>query len=122
MPAAFAACAPVVIVAVYVVLYASGEDGVKVAVAPFVVTEPATAPLSLCSLKVSVVSVEPFIVREKVAETAVFIPTPVAPLDGLIEFTVKVTLVGGGSEEEDDVVNDTWLPVDVPLLWFAARR
>lgn len=91
------------------------------AVAPLVVTEPVTAPLSLCSLKVSVVSVEPFMDIENVAETAALVPTPVAPLDGLIEFTVRVTLVGG-SEEGDDVINDTWLPVDVPLLWFAARR
>jgi len=110
-------------VAVYVVLYARLLAGVKVAVAPFVVTDPVTAPPLPCNLKVSAVRVEPFIYRENVAETAVLVPTPVAPLDGLAEVTVRVTIVGGGGSEDGvAVVNDAWLPVDVPALLFAAMR
>ena len=105
------------------VSYARKDTGVKVAVSAFVVTEPVTAPPSLCSLKVSGVRVEPFISKEKVAETAVFVPTPVAPLAGLVEVTVRVSLVGVGSPTGAEVVvNDASLPVDVPAPLFAAMR
>lgn len=80
-----------------------GDDGVKVALLPFVLTEPAILPPPL-SLKVSVVRVEPFIYREKVAVTTVLVPTPVAPLDGLVEVTVRVTRDGGGGSTGADVV------------------
>lgn len=86
--AAFAACAPVVIVAVYVVLYARPDDGVNVALFPLVLTEPFTELPPPLSLKVSVVNVEPFIVSLNVAVTTVPVPTPLAPLDGLVEVTV----------------------------------
>lgn len=104
------------------VLYARLFAGVKVAVAPFVVTEPVTSPLSLRSLKVFAVRVEPFMYIENVAVMAVLVPTPVTPFDGLVEFTVRVNFVGGGSEDGVDVVNDAWLPVDVPEELFAAIR
>jgi len=97
--------------------------GVKVAVALFVVTEPVTAPPSLCSLKVSGVRVEPFIIKEKVAETTVFVTTPVAPLEGLVEVTVSVSFIGVGSATGAELVlNDASLPVDVPAPLFAAMR
>lgn len=86
--AAFAACAPVVIVAVYVVLYARPDDGVNVALFPFVLTEPFTLLPPPLSLKVSVVKVEPFMLSLNVAVMAVLVPTPVVPLDGLVEVTV----------------------------------
>ena len=105
------------------VLYARLLAGVNVAVAPFVVTEPVTSPLSLRSLKVFGVRVEPFMYIENVAVMAVLVPTPVAPLDGLVEATVRVTFVGGGGSEDGvNVVNDDWLPVDVPEELFAAIR
>ena len=70
------------------VLYARPDDGVNVALFPFVLTEPFTELPPPLSLKVSVVRVEPFMVSLNVAVMAVFIPTPVAPLDGLTEVTV----------------------------------
>ncbi len=86
--AAFAAFAPVVIVAVYVVLYARPDDGVNVALFPFVLTEPFTELPPPFSLKVSVVRVEPFIVSLNEAVTTVFVLTLAAPLEGLWEVTV----------------------------------
>jgi len=86
------------------VLYDVGDDGVKVALLPFVLTEPTILPPPPLSLKVSVVRVEPFIYREKMAVTAVLVPTPVAPLDGLVEVAVRVTRDGGGSTGADVVV------------------
>jgi hypothetical protein len=65
--------------------------------------------------------VDPFMLSLNVAVTAAFFPTPVAPLDGLVEVTVRVTFAGG-SEDGVDVVNDASLPVDVPEELFAARR
>jgi hypothetical protein len=101
-----------------------GDDGVKVAFVRFVLTEPVALLPPLLSLKVSVVRVEPFMLSLKVAVTTVFVPTPVAPLDGLVEVTVRVILVGGGSPPppELDVLNDASLPVDVPAALFAAMR
>ena len=93
------------------------------AVAPFVVTTPDTAPPPPLSLKVFVVKVDPFISTEKVADTEVLTATPVAPFDGLVEFTVRVAGIGvGGGAPELDVLNDASLPVDVPALLFAAMR
>ncbi len=69
-------------------LYNKFDDGVKVAVAPPVLTEPPTALPPPLTLKVSVVKVEPLMVSLKVAEMAAFTATPVAPLDGLMEETV----------------------------------
>ena len=86
--AAFAACAPVVIVAVYVVLYARPDDGVNVALFPLVLTEPFTLLPPPLSLKVSVVKVEPFMLSLNVAVTTVFVLTLAAPLEGLWEVTV----------------------------------
>jgi len=41
----------------------------------------------------------------------VFMPTPVAPLDGLTEVTVRVTFGGGSAAGGgDDVVSDSSLP------------
>ena len=62
-----------------------GDDGVKVAFVRFVLTEPVALLQPLLSLKVSGVRVEPSIYVEKVAVTAVFVPTPVAPLEGFVE-------------------------------------
>ena len=93
------------------------------AVAPLVVTEPATSLSPLLNSNVSVVRVEPFINIEKVADIVVSIATSVSPLDGFVEFIVRVTpgrVSGGGAEVE--VVKDASLPVDVPALLFAAMR
>ena len=96
------------------------------AVAPFVVTTPDTAPPPPLSLKVLVVKVDPFISTEKVADTEVLTATPVAPFDGLVEFTVRIAGIGvgsgGGGGGSEVVVNDASLPVDVPALLFAAMR
>lgn len=86
------------------------------AVAPFVVTEPLTSPLSVHSLKVSAVRVEPFMYIENMAVMAVLVPTPVAPLDGLAEDTVRVYFIPPPPPDDAVVVNDTSLPVDVPAL------
>ncbi|MDO8743687.1 MAG: hypothetical protein Q7J76_01085 [Candidatus Brocadiaceae bacterium] len=48
------------------------------------------------------------------AVTAVFVPTPIAPLGGLVEVT--------NVEDGIKVVNAALLPVDVPALLFAAMR
>ena len=123
MPAKFAALIPVVSVAVYVGPFARFADGVNVTVAPFVLTTPLTRLLPSLSVKVSVVTVEPFMNSENVAETVVVTATPVAPFDGLVEFTVRVKGVGVGSGGGAEVVlNDASLPVDVPAALFAAMR
>ena len=127
MPAKFAAFIPVVRVAVYVVLCARLADGVNVTVSPIVLTAPLTRLLPSLSVKVSVVTVEPFTNIENVAETVVVTATPVAPFDGLVEFTVRVAGgggvgSGGGGGGSEVVVNDASLPVDVPAALFAAMR
>ena len=104
--------------------YARPLSGVKVAVSPFVVTKPVTSPLSLRSLKDSIFRVEPFISKEKVAETAVLVPTPVAPLDGLVEVTVRVTLGGGSPPPElgatrEAVYEPIAYPSPLPPVYWA---
>ena len=111
VPAQFAADTLVVTVAVYFVPYERLKDGVNVMVVPFVTTEPLTSPLSSLNLKVSVVAVEPFINRLKVADTAVVTDTPVAPLEGLVEVTVSVSFIGVGSATGAELVlNDASPP------------
>jgi hypothetical protein len=77
-------------VAVYCVLYASGTDGVSVAV--FVdeeyVTVPATEPPPPVSVNVEVVIVVEFIASLKVAVTGEVIATPVEPDAGVTAVTV----------------------------------
>ena len=110
VPAKFAADTLVVTVAVYFVPYERLKDGVKVIVAPFVTTEPLTLPSSLDKVKESVVTVEPFINRLNVADTAVITDTPVAPLEGLVELTVSFSLIGSPPPPELDVVKDVSSP------------
>ena len=87
------------------------DDGVNVTVAPFVLTAPLTRLLPSLSVKVSVVTVEPFTNIENVAETVVVTATPAAPFDGLVEITVRVTGIGVGSTTGAEVVaNDASLP------------
>lgn len=102
----------VVTVAVYFVPYERAKDGVKVIVEPFVTTEPLTSPFSSLNLKVSVVTVAPFINILKVADTAVVTDTPVAPFDGLVELMVSFSFTGSPPPppEDDDVVSDASLP------------
>jgi len=96
---------------VYVVLCARPDDGANVTVAPFVLTAPLTRLLPSLSVKVSVVTVEPFTNSENVAETVVVTATPAAPSDGLVEVTVKVSGARVGSATGPDVVvNDASLP------------
>ena len=97
MPPKFAAVIPVVRVAVYVVLFARLDDGINVTIAPFVLTVPLTRLLPSPSVKVSAVTVEPFTNIENVAETVVVTAAPAAPFDGLVEITVRVSGIGGGS-------------------------
>ncbi len=52
------------------------------------------SPLSVLSLKDSVVTVEPFTYILKVADTVVVTDTPVAPLDGFVELTVSFSFTG----------------------------
>ena len=117
MPPKFAAVIPVVRVAVYVVLFARLDDGMNVIVAPFVLTVPLTRLLSSLSVKVSVLTVEPFTNIENVAETVVVTSTFVAPFDGLVEFTVRISGVGGGSGGgADSELQFVLLPMSVQLL------
>jgi hypothetical protein len=96
-------------------------EGVNVAVAPFVVTTPDTAPPPPLSLKVLVVKVDPFISREKVADTVVLTATPVALFDGLVEFIVRVTGIGvGRGPPPTDMVN-ALLTADVNPVLDAVR-
>jgi hypothetical protein len=97
VPTKFAAFIPVVRVAVHVVLFARLDDGINVTVAPFVLTAPLTRLLPSLSVKVSVVTVEPFTNVENVAETVVVTATFAAPFTGLVEITVRVTGAGVGS-------------------------
>src|SRR5574337_1102448 len=74
------------------------------AVAPLVVTEPATSLPPPLNLNVSVVKVEPFIYIEKIAHTNVSIATSVAPLDGLVEFILNIVSEGGSSGPDAEPV------------------
>ena len=86
------------------------------AVAPFVVTTPDTSPPPPLSLKVLVFKVDPFISREKVADTVVLTATPVAPLDGLFDDIVNVTTGGGGSGGVGADPHAVLLPLSVQLV------
>ena len=114
VPAKFAADTLVVTVAVYFTPYERLRDGVKVIVAPFVTTEPPTLPSALDKVKDSVVTVLPFTYILKVADTVVVTDTPVASLDGLVEFTVSFSLTGSPPPPPPPppelVVNDASLP------------
>ena len=117
MPPKFAAVIPVVRVAVYVVLFARLDDGINVTVAPFVLTVPLTRLLPSPSVKVSAVTVEPFTNIENVAETVVVTVTPATPFDGLVEITIRVSGVGGGSGGgADSELQFVLLPMSVQLL------
>ena len=52
------------------------------------------SPLSVLSLKDSVVTVEPFTYILKVADTVVVTDTLVAPLNGFVELTVSFSFTG----------------------------
>ena len=68
-------------------------------VEPFVDTAPATVAPPPLTVKVFVVTVEPFILSLKVALIVVVIDTSVAPLDGLLDVTRSTNgiRVGSGS-------------------------
>jgi hypothetical protein len=86
---------PVVIVAVYVVALANDAVGLKVAVVPESVTDPAT--LAVPALSVNVVPLTSLTASLKVAVTLAPTCTAVAPLTGLVELTAGgVVSVGGG--------------------------
>jgi len=108
------------------VLYARGDDGVNVDSLAIVLTEPATLPPMLLSLKVSVVMPALLMVMLNVAVTTVFVPTPVAPLEGLTLVTFRSVPppvgVGVGTAAAMAVLNDASFPVDVPAPLFAAMR
>lgn len=79
---------------------------------PFVTTEPLTLPLSSDKVKESVVTVEPFTYRLKVADTAVVTDTPVALSDGLVELMVSFSITPPPPPPGLDVVKDDSLPVE----------
>jgi hypothetical protein len=85
--------APVVMVAIYKVLFASPVAGVNVAVVPAKVTAPVTgeAPGPVI-VNVAALIVAGFIPSLNVAEIVVLTDTPVAPFTGIVEMTV-----GGGA-------------------------
>ena len=108
-------------------LYARGDDGVNVVSLATVLTEPATLPPLLLSLKVSVVMLELLMVMLNAAVTTVFVPTPVAPLEGLTLVTFRsvpppVGVGVGVAAAAMAVLNDASFPVDVPAEVFAAMR
>jgi hypothetical protein len=84
---------PVVSVAVYVVLEASGADGVNVAVDPATDTVPATGEPPF-KRNVAVVTLAGAMASEKVAETVVPADTPVAPSSGVVDETVGGVVSG----------------------------
>jgi len=85
--------APVVMVAIYKVLFASPVAGANVAVVPAKVTAPVTgeAPGPVI-VNVAALIVAGFIPSLNVAEIVVLTDTPVAPFTGIVEMTV-----GGGA-------------------------
>jgi hypothetical protein len=81
-------CAPVVMVAVYCVLYASALLGVNVATLLAYVTVPLTAPPPCAAnVNVELVIVAAFIASLNVAVTVEFTATPVAALAGVVAVT-----------------------------------
>lgn len=91
---------PVVTVAVYAVLYASGPDGWNVAVLPLRETVPGMTSPPLFNVNVPDVKVAAFIGSLKVAETVVFTATPVWLPAGLV-----VVTDGGVTSGDEPVVN-----------------
>src|SRR5512146_2445034 len=75
----------VVIVAVYVVPFARGADGVKVAVAPLTETVPVTPPLTVNDAAVTLAGATASLNVAVIAEPTA---TPVALFAGLVELTV----------------------------------
>jgi hypothetical protein len=106
---------PVVTVAVYATLLASGAFGWKVAVVPFPasVTVPGTLVVPCLSRKFAVVIVDAFIASLKVAVTGAETETDVALLTGAVDATV-----GGAVSGAALVVKDQ---VRFAARWFAAR-
>jgi hypothetical protein len=84
---------PVVTLAVYVVAYASGEDGVKVAVVPFSVTVPVTGPAPV-RRTVVVETLAVATASENVAVTVVPTATFVASDRGVFAVTVGGVVSG----------------------------
>ncbi len=84
------------IVAVYCVLTLRAAVGVNIAVLPLTFTVPVTvAPPALgCRVKLAVLSVELVIASENVADTEVFVATPVVPLAGEVADTVGGVVSG----------------------------
>jgi hypothetical protein len=68
--------------------YAQSLVGVKVAVLPLQLTVPGTTVEPVLTVKVDEVMVAVFIGSLKITETAALIPTPAAPVEGLVEETV----------------------------------
>lgn len=85
-----ASFAAVVMVAVYCVSPARAAEGVKVAVLPLMLTDPATAAPSdvRLNVKLVVLRVEPVMASEKVALTVLVVATALAPLEGEVDETV----------------------------------
>jgi hypothetical protein len=77
------------------VLYASGEEGVNVAVKLVKVTEPATGPPFPSSVSVDVVTVAGSTASENVARTVELTLTPVSPGRGATEITDGGVRSGG---------------------------
>jgi hypothetical protein len=93
----YTSVAPVVIVAVYIVLSARTLEGVKVAVVPAAayVTVPATGVVpGPVNVKVVPLIVAGFIATLKVAVTSVLGHTPLAGLRGVAETTIGALTVG----------------------------
>ena len=86
--------APVVIVAVYKVLAARLDAGVKVAATPTEVTVPETDVVPCIKVKVAVLSVEGSIASVKVTVIALLVATPVALTSGNSELTMGAVLSG----------------------------
>ena len=65
-------------------------EGFHVAVVPEYAIVPVTAPPASATVNVAVVIVDAFIASLNVTVMAVFIATPVAPFDGLVDETVGI--------------------------------
>jgi hypothetical protein len=86
--------APVVIMAVYRVPFASPVAGVNVAVVPANATVPVTGVTpGPVKVKVAALIVAGFIASLNVADTRVFRGTPVPPIVGTVEMTVGAPVV-----------------------------
>src|SRR3990172_6694451 len=92
------------------------SKGVNMAVAPLVVTVPATSLTPSLNLKVSVVKVEPLINMEKVANTNVSIGISVSPFSGLTEVTLNSSVRGGSGGLGDEAVVKLQVELEVIAL------